>query len=159
MISSVRSVVRYLGSLRRVIEMRRTLRIALVLLALAVFVGATMAVAAAAASNPATASIKMPAMVPSLDKMVSKINLKDSIGSKAIDDANLAGSNAVKNKAAKVTYGVQKNIVQSFGKMSNQVSIPGMGSANPQLDHLRQMPAMAAMNMPDWTTPGIILTI
>ncbi|WP_424356596.1 hypothetical protein [Methanocella sp. MCL-LM] len=139
--------------------MRRTLRIALVLLALAVFAGATMMAASATAQKSSFAVPKMPAMVPSLDKIASKIGLTDNIGSKAIDDANVAASNAVKGKAAKVTYDIQKNIVQSFGKMSNKASMTGMGSVNPQLDHLRQMPAMAAMNMPDWTTPGIIFTL
>lgn len=139
--------------------MRRTLRIALVLLALAVFVGATMMVAAASAQKSSFAVPKVPAMVPSVDKIASKIGLTDNVGSKAIDEANSAASNAVKGKAAKVTYDIQKNIVQSFGKMSNKVSMAGMGSVNPQLDHLRQMPAIGTMNMPDWTTPGIIFTL
>lgn len=148
----------------------RTMKIALVLLALVAFIGATMAVASAATETatvisapaqkvPAMTPQKMSMKVPTLEKIGFKMNMLNSIGSKAIDEANAMASNAVKSKAAKMTTAVQKNIVQSMGKMSGQTSIPGMGSINPQLDHLRQMPAMSTMNMPDWTSPGIILTI
>ncbi|WP_148266485.1 hypothetical protein [Methanocella arvoryzae] len=105
------------------------------------------------------ASLKMPGMVPSLDKLTARINLMDRIGSEAMDEASVAASNAVKGKAAQMTYGIQKNIVQNMGKMSGAISLPGMSPVTGRLNDMRAIPAPGPMNMPDWTTPGIIFTL
>jgi hypothetical protein len=80
-------------------------------------------------------------------------------GLEKFSQANDAAGNMVKLQAAMMTKSIQKEVAQNSGKMSSKLGIQGMGGIAPQLGHLRQMPAMGTMNMPDWTSPGIILTI
>lgn len=134
----------------------RTLRLAVTLLALAVFIGATIVAADAAnvpgvISTPVKKTVATTAKVPTLAKLPA---LKMLSGLEKFSQANDAAGNAVKLEAAKMAMGTRQDISVSAGKASSKLSLAGMRTM-PQLQ-LGKMLNAYGMNMPALTTLGNI---
>ena len=128
----------------------RTMKLALVLLALAVLIGTTMvaAVAATPTSMPISSPTKMPTKIATPTKIAKMSSLGQNAEGQSISATNNLASNVIKNQAAKITQGIMQNIAQGKGKTSNKVSLPGMGSIMPQLNHMGSMPSLSGKGFP-----------
>lgn len=128
----------------------KTLKLALVLLALAIFTGAAMTAATAATSTPT----KMPTTVAAPKKMTGLGDMLKGFGSKSTGAVNGASSNAVKSKADKMTKDIEKKIAQSAGKTSTRTSLPALGSIKPMLSQFGKMPSLSSKGTSALTAPG-----
>lgn len=151
----------------------RMIKVALVFLVLAAFLGGTMAVAGAATASPTVISSPlktptkiasaMPSKIATPSKMASptkiaKSGMFQNLNGKQASEANALASNAVKNKAAQMTNSIMSTIAQNSGKSSAKLSTPGMSSMR-QLSQLGQMPVLSGNTAKKLAAPGTDLLI
>jgi len=132
----------------------RTLRVALVLLALAVFIGATMA--AAGATTAAPAAISAPAMKPTIKPTIKPTTMsapKMLSGMDKFSQVNKAAGNVVKQEVQMMTRNTQNEIARNSGKTSAKLATPGMRAMPAGLG---KMPSLSAMKMPALISLGSI---
>ncbi|HMK48241.1 MAG TPA: hypothetical protein VK436_16580 [Methanocella sp.] len=115
----------------------RVMKVTLVLLVFAIFVGAM-----AATSTAATPSVGSSSKIPSLTGMNSGLGKKNTTQPKMALD-NSAASQEVKQKSQGIMKGVMSNIAQGMSEPSTHIYVPSIGSTRATLGQTGKQPALS----------------